>query len=111
MSTLISPSDKVEVTDDVVEQLVAVSQLEKLEVSERVAEIVAALAKQENHREKLSDQKLIAKFCHVLQQTNKNNFNFGVVKQTCRALGNLCYENGKLILVNFFGFRIYNLVK
>lgn len=96
--------DKIEVTEDVVEQLVAVSQLDKLELSEKVAEIVAALAKQENHREKLSDQKLITKLCQVLQQTNKNNFNFSVVKQTCRALGNLCYENGKLMLINFLTY-------
>lgn len=88
-------------TQDVVEQLVAVFQLEKLELSEKVAEIVAALAKQENHREKLSDQKLITKLCLVLQQTNKNNLNFGVVKQTCRALGNLCCENGKVVFINF----------
>ncbi|KAK7602061.1 hypothetical protein V9T40_009502 [Parthenolecanium corni] len=91
----LNSGDKVEVTQDVVEQLVAVFQLEKLELSEKVAEIVAALAKQENHREKLSDQKLITKLCLVLQQTNKNNLNFGVVKQTCRALGNLCCENDK----------------
>lgn len=89
--------EKYEMNSDVVNQFNVLLQYDEVELIEKTTEIIATLAKKENYREIFSDTKLISKLCQILQQikVNENKFNYGVIKQTCRALGNLCYENGR----------------
>ncbi|XP_065205375.1 GTPase-GDP dissociation stimulator vimar [Planococcus citri] len=96
-------SNDIHVSADLLAQLVAL--LEKPEVTEKTAELIASLAKTESNREALTDQKLISKLCQLLQETisKKNNASLSLIKQICRALGNLCYENDdcrKFVLEN-----------
>lgn len=84
-------------------QFTALLQLDKAEVTEKTAGVIASLAKTENNREALTDQKLVSKLCQVLSEANskKDNSSLSLIKQICRALGNLCYENGNLLFSNF----------
>lgn len=104
---------EIKVNTDILCQFVALLQQDKIEISEKVAEIIATLAKKENHREVFSDSKVVSKLCQILDRTqiNKDNLSFSVAKQTCRALGNLCYENGMILLYNYaFLFQLFYLI-
>lgn len=92
-----SEDKEFKITTDIVNQFIILLQLDKNDVSENIAEILATLAKKETQREVLSDSKIVHKLCQNLTciQSSRDTSNFSLVKQTCRALGNLCYENDK----------------
>lgn len=94
--TVLITDKEFKITTDIVNQFIILLQLDKNDVSENIAEILATLAKKETQREVLSDSKIVHKLCQNLTciQSSRDTSNFSLVKQTCRALGNLCYENG-----------------
>lgn len=74
--------------------------LEKLEMRAKAAEVIAQMTKIESGRKRCSDQRLLAVLLPQLSLANDD-----VVKQTCRALGNICYDNdlGRAIIYDQHG--------
>jgi hypothetical protein len=65
-----------------------------LQLIEKVVKLVAELAKEEKCRQALVELNFFSPLQNIL--TWKNGINDLVRTQLCRAIGNLCYYNGKV---------------
>lgn len=74
---------------DLVTQCVTLLEWDSLDVVGKAAAVVAALAKTESGRNACSCPCIILPLLRLLSSHTDNQ----LLIQTCRALGNICYEN------------------
>lgn len=75
-------------------QLETLLQLESKAIVAKAAQVVAELAKSESGRENYGNTAILKILIEHLK-TKEEDLN--VLTQVCRALGNICYDNGNLL--------------
>lgn len=66
----------------------------------KAANAIAEIAKTDRGREMCTSEELVRALTDLLKEEN-----IGVLAQACRALGNICYENGCCIYVYIFFYK------
>lgn len=67
-------------------------QWESKEIIAKAAKVVAELAKSENGREEYGNTAILKILVELLKTKEQD---LDILTQICRALGNICYDNGK----------------
>jgi hypothetical protein len=77
-----------------VTQLETLLQWESKDIVAKAAQVVAELAKSESGREKYGSTAVLKILVELLKTKEED---LGILTQVCRALGNICYDNGNLL--------------
>jgi hypothetical protein len=76
-----------------VTQLETLLQWESKDIVAKAAQVVAELAKSESGREKYGNPSILKILVELLKTKEQD---LHILTQNCRALGNICYDNGNL---------------
>lgn len=77
-----------------VTHLEALLQWESKDIVAKAAKLVAELAKSETGREKYGNPAILKILVELLKTKEQD---LHILTQNCRALGNICYDNGNLL--------------
>lgn len=75
---------------------------ESKEVIAKAAKVVSEVAKTDLGREKCSNLRLLKLLRNFLKNKEED---IHVITQVCRALGNICYENGLYLFNKYFLYK------
>lgn len=75
-------------------QLETLLQWESKAIVAKATQLVAELAKSESGRENYGNTAILKILVEILKAKEED---LGILTQVCRALGNICYDNGNLL--------------
>lgn len=88
-------------SDEQMDVIVQLLQHDSLLIKAKTGKIIASLAKDDRFRQRSVDKKIAPLLCNLIKNQMKEKSGVYVILHSCRALGNLCYENGIFLNVIF----------